>query len=397
MAMSPIRPELGRQDWSAIARGGQAFGQGVGQGLAQLGAGIGKAMDERKAMKAEVKATKDLLSNPVMQQFAGTMGISPEQLEDMKTRFEDGSLSEQAAVARSVNETLGRVMQIGGQVMTQTASGGAPAPSAVREYEYYSGLSPDQQEVFLNVKRSTPSAKPITVAGGKALLSPDGTVTYLSTGEEEAVAAAVKEAEVTEAGKRASLAVEREEQEAGKKELLRQTIQDVDIMTSKIDEALELSTGWTTGAKGFPLSFVPGTPAYRLKQDSIATIKNKLSAKALADMRSASPTGGGVGQVTEREWERLGTLVASLDIGIGEEALDKNLNEIKTIYQKWGDAMQTAHAEDMERDVQSPPTPQKQPEVENQLPSFLTLEDAEAANLPVGSRVMVDGVEYEVQ
>jgi F0F1-type ATP synthase membrane subunit c/vacuolar-type H+-ATPase subunit K len=58
MAMSQIRPELGRQDWSPIARGGQAFGQGVGQGLAQLGAGIGKAMDERKAMKAEVKATK---------------------------------------------------------------------------------------------------------------------------------------------------------------------------------------------------------------------------------------------------------------------------------------------------------------------------------------------------
>ena len=119
MAMSPIRPELGRQDWSPVARGGQAFGQGVGQGLASLGASVGKAMDQRKAMKAEVKATKDLLSNPVMQQFAGTMGISPEQLEDMKTRFEDGSLSEQAAVARSVNRTLGMVMQVGGNVMSQ--------------------------------------------------------------------------------------------------------------------------------------------------------------------------------------------------------------------------------------------------------------------------------------
>jgi hypothetical protein len=56
MAMSPIRPELGRQDWSPVARGGQAFGQGVGQGLAQLGAGIGQAIQrhrEKKQDKAE--------------------------------------------------------------------------------------------------------------------------------------------------------------------------------------------------------------------------------------------------------------------------------------------------------------------------------------------------------
>jgi hypothetical protein len=99
--------------------------------MAQLGAGIGKAMDERKAMKAEVKATKDLLSNPVMQQFAGTMGISPEQLEDMKTRFEDGSLSEQAAVARSVNQTLGMVMQVGGQVMSRVPKPEGPQPRMV--------------------------------------------------------------------------------------------------------------------------------------------------------------------------------------------------------------------------------------------------------------------------
>jgi hypothetical protein len=73
MAMSPIRPELGRQDWSPIARGGQAFGQGVGQGLAQLGAGIGQAIQQHREKK------QDKADFEEFRKFSENLGLAPDE------------------------------------------------------------------------------------------------------------------------------------------------------------------------------------------------------------------------------------------------------------------------------------------------------------------------------
>jgi hypothetical protein len=459
MAMSQIRPELGRQDWSPIARGGQAFGQGVGQGLAQLGVGIGRGLEKRaeerkrldeqnKKFEATIKAgtatLESLLQNPKVAE-AGLDVMINDVL--MKSKSDDLTPRERATMLGGAQDMIGNALLIGKHVMEQQqlnqpgkrspyqskdvyelpngdtvtsvfdpntgvtgymqngtfsplpegAKRQEPKkdlPASIREWEIYSAMTKEQQQQYRDMKRQNPGSTMVQTADGIFLLNQETQqLKQLTTGKQEVEYAAEEVGAKTKATKEAEIAVERVEQKPIQEEALRQTMQDVEIMTSKIDEALEISSGWTTGAVGFPLSFIPGTPAYLLKQDSIATIKNKLSAKALADMRASSPTGGAVGQVTEKEWERLGTLVASLDIGIGEEALDKNLREIKNIYEKWGSAMQEAYAKDMARDAEKPP----QPDTPSTTPSFATLEEAEAANLPVGSRVVVDGVEYEVQ
>ena len=73
MAMSPIRPELGRIDFSPISRGGQAFGQGVGQGLAQLGAGIGSAIQQHREKK------KDKADFEEFRKFSENLGLAPDE------------------------------------------------------------------------------------------------------------------------------------------------------------------------------------------------------------------------------------------------------------------------------------------------------------------------------
>jgi hypothetical protein len=105
-----VRPELGRQDWSAVARGGEAYGAGVGQGLASLGASVGKAMDQHKQMKAEVKSFKDFISSDLFQSASGT---EAEAVQDLLARFEDASLPEQYALAKRGNQFAGMALQTG--------------------------------------------------------------------------------------------------------------------------------------------------------------------------------------------------------------------------------------------------------------------------------------------
>ena len=68
-----IRPELGRIDFSPIARGGQAFGQGVGQGLAQLGAGIGQAIQKHREKK------QDKVDFEEFRKFSESLGLAPDE------------------------------------------------------------------------------------------------------------------------------------------------------------------------------------------------------------------------------------------------------------------------------------------------------------------------------
>ena len=52
-------------------------------------------------------------------------------------------------------------------------------------------------------------------------------------------------------------------------------------------------------------------------------------------MRNASPTGGALGQVSNRELAALEGAVASLDQGLSPKALRENLKQIETSYKNW--------------------------------------------------------------
>jgi len=116
-----------------------------------------------------------------------------------------------------------------------------------------------------------------------------------------------------------------------------------EIVNTKIDEALALlePTGLidkavssilpgssTTGLGGSLASNVPGTQAYKL-EETVKTIKAILGFQELTSMREASPTGGALGQVSERELGFLQSVVTSLEIGQGAKILKKNLLQSK--------------------------------------------------------------------
>lgn len=114
------------------------------------------------------------------------------------------------------------------------------------------------------------------------------------------------------------------------------------IATDTIREARGLLKGFgEAGIIGKRMSDVPGTRAYDLDR-KIDTLKANLSFAALAEMRANSPTGGALGNVTERELALLGSTVASLDIGQSEKELRAAFDKIERHYSNYMRAMESA-------------------------------------------------------
>jgi len=110
-------------------------------------------------------------------------------------------------------------------------------------------------------------------------------------------------------------------------------IENTKVVLDKIDEAEKLVGKGTTGFGSY-LSIVPGTPARELST-VIGTIKARLGFDQLQQMRNASPTGGALGQVSNRELASLEGALASLDQGLSADALKQNLKQIKESYSRW--------------------------------------------------------------
>lgn len=97
-----------------------------------------------------------------------------------------------------------------------------------------------------------------------------------------------------------------------------------------VDQALEIlaknpalrQTGiWGKG-------ILPGTPAYHLRQ-LLKTIQANVGFDKLQQMREASPTGGALGQVSDKENELLAATAGSLDPKQSADQLERNLRRIK--------------------------------------------------------------------
>jgi len=112
-----------------------------------------------------------------------------------------------------------------------------------------------------------------------------------------------------------------------------QAISKTNIVLGKVDEALENIGLFTTGLGGAVSGVIPGTAARDL-QGSIDTIKANLAFQALQDMREASPTGGALGAVSERELNLLESTITSLDRSQSPERIRENLGQIKQLFEK---------------------------------------------------------------
>lgn len=89
-----------------------------------------------------------------------------------------------------------------------------------------------------------------------------------------------------------------------------------------------------TGVTGAVTSFIPGSPSYDLRK-TIDTVKANLGFDKLQAMRDSSPTGGALGQVSERELGYLQSAITALDPNMGSDKLLVGLAKVKQHYENW--------------------------------------------------------------
>jgi hypothetical protein len=116
-----------------------------------------------------------------------------------------------------------------------------------------------------------------------------------------------------------------------------------DRTNAQIDAAINM-VGPMTAGWGSLLSAMPESQARTFK-GMIDTIKGNIGFNELTAMRAASPTGGALGQVSERELALLTSVLGSLDAGQNPEVLKANLQAIKTHFENWKAAVQQAQSE----------------------------------------------------
>jgi len=221
--------------------------------------------------------------------------------------------------------------------------------SAEREFEFFQGLTPEDQATFLNVKRSSPGSKLTTVAGQKGAFNPrTEEFTPFSTAEQEREVTAQDIASEVEAKERTQMELGREESAPQRAEKVRSTVASVDNVISTVNEAIGLIGPGTAGF-GSLLDFIPTAGARELK-NAIATIQGNLGFDKLQSMRDASPTGGALGQVSERELNFLMSTISNLDTRAKPETLKKNLTKILKHYNNWRNAVLEARVIDLRKD-----------------------------------------------
>lgn len=89
----------------------------------------------------------------------------------------------------------------------------------------------------------------------------------------------------------------------------------------------------TTGAFGSLLAGIRGTPQHDIAR-ALDTVRANISFERLNQMRAASPTGGALGSVTERELLLLQNSFAALEQSQSDEQFEKNLRRTRAIYER---------------------------------------------------------------
>ena len=198
-----------------------------------------------------------------------------------------------------------------------------PAPSNVREYQFYQSLSDEEKDIYLRVKRASK---------------------VLDTGsafEEVAPAGGATEKLVDKT--RTPEQIEKRQQEA------KATKKSVDYAVNELkrfrDDAKDLlnhpGRAASTGASAW-LGYIPATDA----KDAAAkldVIKNKSFITALGAMRAASKTGGAVGNVSNLEGQRFENAFVALDRAQSDEQFASELRSLVEITDNMINEMEGAY------------------------------------------------------
>ena len=116
---------------------------------------------------------------------------------------------------------------------------------------------------------------------------------------------------------------------------LASTFEKNGFLGKKIADAKRSSGDWTTGLIGAAASQVAGTPAYDLNQ-TLESIRANIGFDKLQEMRINSPTGGALGQVSDRENLLLQAVWGSLQQAQSRKQFESNLDDLeRQIQSSW--------------------------------------------------------------
>lgn len=286
--------------------------------------------------------------------------LEPGYISQQQERWQSGDPAARQEILTGAQTMRSQLMASIGQ---GPVGEGEKGPADVETYKFFTELSPQEQGVFMKLKRLMPgmkivkvpradgteqailwdettgtgydfSGKPVTATPGGApgapadpAATPPTAATPPGLGvsrpkEDEAAAVAKAQADVDHATG-APQRVDMAKAELGKA---------LNAM-SAIQRAEPLVSNWSVGP-GSKLAVGMGTDADDLAS-SIDTIVGILGFGALQEMRNNSPTGGALGQVAVRELEMLQSLVASLKTGQSKDQFKSNLSAVKSQFERW--------------------------------------------------------------
>lgn len=118
-----------------------------------------------------------------------------------------------------------------------------------------------------------------------------------------------------------------------------------DLLDDLISVAKDNSSAWTTGLLGGALSLVPGTDAFDLAR-TLDTLQATAGFETLQNMRENSPTGGALGNVTERELALLQSTWSSVSQAQSKNQFEANLERFRNQIQRSWDRVNRAYERD---------------------------------------------------
>lgn len=150
----------------------------------------------------------------------------------------------------------------------------------------------------------------------------------------------------------ADMRVTREQQQRAGAALSR--LQNADNVMRAISRARELAGNGETGLLGSIMSGLPGTRAHNLDA-TLDIIRANIGFDALQEMRQNSPTGGALGQVTERELAFLQSLLDSVRQSQTREQFLQALNNLERNYTQSMARVRDAYMQDFGPLIQEAP------------------------------------------
>lgn len=224
-------------------------------------------------------------------------------------------------------------------------SGGAELPASVREFLYFLGLSPEKQKMWM-VNKRTPS---ILNLGGEQGVYDSLTGAISQRFPKTLAPEQMPETKAAQA-KASTLGKGEAEFELSFPKVTRSyqnAIVKNERVDKMIDEILPSVNKWSAG-KGSLLSVIPATDAANL-QNNLNTVLSNLAFDELQSMRDSSPTGGALGQVSERELALLQSMVANISANQSPAQLKRNLMKLKEEIKGSRKRIEDAYAQDVKR------------------------------------------------